>query len=217
MNLPSEELIKLIKEATIKVLSEKEKVLIPVGVSNRHVHLNREDLDILFGIGYSLNKLKDLKQPGQYATKETVTIKGSKGEIEHVRILGPLRKETQVEISLTDGFKLGLNPPIRESGKLENSSPITIIGPVGSIKKTYGAIVAYRHIHMPEYVANILKLKDKDIVSVNVDGIREAILGNVLVRVSKDYELEMHLDLDEANALNIKNNDTVTIVDKVIK
>jgi putative phosphotransacetylase len=213
MDTSREELIKLITKLVVEELSKKES-LIPIGVSNRHVHVSREDLDVLFGYGYELTKLRDLKQPGQYASNELVIIRGPKGEFKQVRILGPLRKETQVEISLSDGFKLGTKPPIRESGKLENSAGIEIIGPNGSIIKSTGSIAAMRHIHMTAETARKLNLNDKDIVDVKVLGKRKAILGNVLVRVSDKYALEMHIDLDEANACNLKNNDMVEIVEK---
>lgn len=212
MNRSNEELISLITKMVIEELNKEEEILIPIGVSNRHAHISREDLDILFGPGYELTKLKDLKQPGEYASNERIDIRGPKGEIKNVRILGPIRKKTQIEVSLTDGFQLGIKPPIRESGKLEDSSPIEIIGPKGSIKKTDGVIAASRHIHMPTKIAEKLNLKDKDIVDVEVPGIRRGILGNVLIRVSDNYELEMHLDTDESNAYNLKNNDKVKIV-----
>lgn len=213
MDTSHEELIKLITKLVVEELN-KEEVLIPIGVSNRHVHLRREDLDVLFGDGYELTKLRDLKQPGQYASNEFVTIRGPKGEFKNVRILGPLRKETQVEISLSDGFVLGIKPPIRESGKLKDSAGIEIIGPKGRIIKHEGSIAALRHIHMTLETAKNLKIKDKDIVNVEILGERKAILGNVLVRVSDGYALEMHVDLDEANACDLKNNDIVKIVKK---
>ena len=127
MDISQEALVKLITEKVIERLNENEEVLIPIGISNRHIHLCREDLNHLFGKGYELTKIKDLKQPGQFASDEVVTIKGPKGEFKKVRILGPLRDETQVEISISDGFKLGINPPIKESGKLDNTPGITII------------------------------------------------------------------------------------------
>ncbi|MBU5437536.1 phosphate propanoyltransferase [Tissierella sp. MSJ-40] len=212
MNTSNEELISLITKLVIEEMNKKEEILIPIGVSNRHAHLSREDLDILFGTGYQLNKVKDLKQPGQYATDEFVTIKGPKGEIKNIRILGPLRNKTQIEVSITDGFQLGIKPPIRESGNLDDSCPIEIIGPKGSIRKSNGVIAALRHIHMSPGIAEKLNLKDKDIVDVEVPGIRRGILGNVLIRVSDKYELEMHIDTDESNAYNLRNNDKVKIV-----
>jgi propanediol utilization protein len=198
----------------IKEINEKKHLSVPIGISNRHVHVSRKDLDVLFGDGYGLSKYRDLKQPGQYASNELVTIKGPNGEFPNVRILGPVRDETQVEISVTDGFKLGIKPPVRESGKLKNSAGIEIIGPSGRINKSEGCIAALRHIHMDQKIAEKLNLKDKDIVDVKVPGVRNAILGNVIVRVSDEFELEMHIDVDEANACSLKNNDTVRIIKK---
>lgn len=205
-----EEITKLVVE---KLQQDNKEVLIPIGISNRHLHICKEDLEILFGRGYNLTKFKDLKQPGQYASNELVTIKGPKGEFQKVRILGPLRDETQVEISLSDGFKLGINPPIKESGKLDNSPGIEIIGPKGRVVKEKGVIAALRHIHMTPEIANNLNLNDKDIVDVEITGIRKATLGNVLVRVSDKFDLEMHLDMDEANACCVKNGDLIKIVE----
>ena len=214
MNNPNKELIEQITKLVIEELTKDKEIAIPIGVSNRHIHLSREDLNILFGEGYELTILKYLKQPGQYASQEVVTIKGPKGEFDKVRILGPVRSETQVELSLADGFKLGINPPIRESGQLQGSEAIEVIGPKGSVSKQENAIAALRHIHMTPEIAEQLNLKDKDIVAVEVGGARNAILGNVLVRVSDRYALEMHVDLDEANACGLKNDDTVKIVKK---
>lgn len=205
-----EEITKLVVE---KLQQENKEVLIPIGISNRHLHICKEDLEILFGRGYNLTKFKDLKQPGQYASNELVTIKGPKGEFQKVRILGPLREDTQVEISLSDGFKLGINPPIKESGKLDNSPGIEIIGPRGRIVKENGVIAALRHIHMTPEIAKKLNLNDKDIVDVEIAGMRKATLGNVLVRVSDKFDLEMHLDMDEANACCVKNGDLIKIVE----
>ncbi len=200
-----------------KVIEEIDKITsnqIPIGVSNRHIHLSKSDLESLFGIGYELTKYRELKQPGQYAAEETVKIKGSKGSFENVRILGPVRDKTQIEISLTDGYKLGIKPPVRRSGILEDSSKIEIIGPKGQVKKEEGAIAALRHIHMPIDIAEKMNLKNGDTVNVETKGIREVILKNVLVRVSDKFELEMHLDTDEANACGLKTGDFVSILDK---
>ncbi|WP_434799714.1 phosphate propanoyltransferase [Terrisporobacter vanillatitrophus] len=213
--MSQEQLKKIISKVIIEKLSqEKEDILIPIGVSNRHVHLSRKDVNFLFGKGYELTKLKDLKQPGQFAAEEVVTLKGPKGEIEKVRILGPLRENTQVEISVADSFKLGVKPPIKESGKLEDTPGIIIIGPKASVETSKGTIVALRHIHVPTEMAEKLNINDKDIVSVEISGDREATLGNVLVRVSDKYVLEMHVDMDEANACYLKNGDLVKIVRK---
>lgn len=207
----SEDVVKLITKIVVDKIKALENYKIPIGVSNRHVHLSQKDLDILYGQGYSLTKKIDLKQPGQYAANETVTIRGPKGEFENVRILGPTRNESQVEVSMTDSFRLGVKPPIKESGQLENSPGLEIIGPKGSVKIPNGTIIALRHIHMtPEY-AEKMGVKDKEIVEVETLGERHGVLGNVLIRVSDKYSLEMHVDVDEANACALKNDDFVIL------
>lgn len=200
-------------ESTLReVLSEVISDEVVVGVSNRHIHLSQEDLDELFGKGYTLSKMKNMKQPGQFASKETVTIEGPKGKFEGVRILGPVRKETQVEISISDSFKLGVKPPIRESGKLDNTPGIKIIGPKGTVVKEKGVIVAGRHIHMPKFIADIRGYKDGEIVKVETSGERKTVLYNVLLRVGNNMAKEIHLDMDEANASGLKNDDYVKII-----
>jgi len=194
-------------------LTKKEPGIV-VGVSNRHVHLSKEDLEVLFGKGYQLTPVKDLRQPGQFAAKETVTIVGPKGAIENVRVLGPIRKETQVEISRTDAFKLGLNPPVRDSGDLDGTPGIVIVGPAGVVVKNKGVILAKRHIHMHPKDAQHYGVKDKDIVKVIVEkGERRLIFDDVLVRVREDFALEFHVDTDEANAAMLNNGDLVYIVE----
>lgn len=184
---------------------------IPVGVSARHIHLSRKDLDTLFGQGYELKPYKEL-MGGQFAAKEQVTIIGTKlRAIENVRILGPIRPETQVEVSKTDAIGLGINPPIRPSGDIKGSAPITIVGPKGAINLKEGCIVAQRHIHMPPDYVGKLNVKDKEIVQVQVVGGRGGTLSNVQIRVHETFRLEMHLDTDEANAMGIKCNDSVVI------
>ncbi|ABQ46563.1 MULTISPECIES: phosphate propanoyltransferase [Thermotoga] len=194
-------------------MTKKEPGII-VGVSNRHVHLSKEDLEILFGKGYELTPIKDLRQPGQYAAKETVTIVGPKGAIENVRVLGPVRRETQVEISRTDAFKLGLRPPVRDSGDLEGTPGIVIIGPNGILVKEKGVIIAKRHIHMHPKDAEHYGVKDKDLVKVIVEsGDRKLIFDDVLIRVREDFALEFHVDTDEANAAMLNTGDFVYIVE----
>lgn len=188
-------------------LNDLEAYKIPIGVSNRHVHLSREHYEILFGKNTVLTKKVDLKQPGQFAANEVVTIKGPKGEFKKVRILGPFRDKSQVEISVTDSFRLGVKPMIKESGQLEGTPGIEIIGPEGSVTLECGTIVALRHIHMTPEDARRMDVKDGDLVDVQLMGPRKALLSNVLVRVSDKYKLEMHLDMDEANSAFIKNND----------
>ena len=184
-----EEFISLVAKKVADRLNEIEKYKIPVGVSNRHIHLTRQDLDLLFGKGYELTKKSDLKQPGQFAANETVTIRGAKGEFEKVRILGPLRKKTQVEISMTDSFRLGVKAPIKESGKIEGTPGIEIIGPKGNISIDQGTIVALRHIHMTNAQAKSMGVVDGQFVDVQVYGQRKATISKVLIRVSDSFVL----------------------------
>lgn len=187
---------------------------IPVGVSNRHIHLSKEHLEVLFGAGYELTPMKDLSQPGQYACKEQLTIVGpSLKSIEGVRVLGPLRKASQVEISRTDSFTLKVKPPVRESGDLAGSAPITIIGPKGVVTLREGCILANRHIHMSVEDGQKYDVKDGDYVSVETvgDGKRTK-LYDVQIRVSDKFKLEMHLDTDDANACGIGNGAKVKLV-----
>ena len=186
---------------------------VPVGVSNRHIHLSKEDVEALFGKGYELTPFKDLSQPGQYACKETLTIIGpSLRPIENVRVLGPVRGKSQVEISTTDSYVLKVKPPVRESGNIAGSSPITIVGPRGVVVLKEGCIIANRHIHMSLDDAAKLGLKDCDTVTVDVDGKRRTRWFDVQVRVHKDFRLEMHVDTDDANAAGIGNGAKVRIV-----
>ena len=177
-----------------------------INLSNRHVHLSAEDLAALFGPGYKLTKTKDLLQPGQFACEETITIKGPKGSIQKVRILGPERKETQCEIIASDIFKLGVTGcPTKESGKLDGSFAFEMEGPYGSVKKDKGLIVAMRHIHFDPVSAEKFGVKDNEVVDLKVDGLRGAIFLNVLCRVNAAYTLECHLDFDEGNAVGINS------------
>lgn len=182
-----------------------------VGVSARHVHVTLEDLKILFGEDVKLTKKVDLSQPGQYACNEQVVLKGPKGCIERVRILGPERNETQVEISKTDSFALGINPLVRNSGDLDGASEVTIIGPKGEVTKNC-AIIAARHIHATLEDAIKLGFIDKEFVSLKVNGEKRGILENVYVRISDSFSLEVHLDTDDANAFLIKNGDEVELI-----
>lgn len=187
---------------------------IPVGVSNRHIHLTQEHLDILFGPGYELTKLKDLSQPGQYACKEQLTLIGpSLKAIEGVRVLGPLRKKSQVEISKTDSFTLKVKAPVRESGDVEGSAPITIVGPKGIVQLKEGCILANRHIHMSPSDAERFGVKDGDYVAVDTVGEgKRTTLWDVQIRVSEKFVLEMHLDTDDANACGIGNGSKVKLI-----
>ena len=187
---------------------------IPVGISNRHIHLTQEHLEILFGKGYSLTHLKDLSQPGQYACKETLTIVGpSMRPIEGVRVLGPLRRASQVEISVTDSYVLKVKPPVRESGKLQGSAPITIIGRKGIVQLSEGCFIANRHIHMSPDDAAHFGVKDGDYIDVDATtGTKRTRWFDVQIRVHKDFRLEMHVDTDDANAVGFKNGSTVVPV-----
>ena len=186
---------------------------VPVGLSNKHVHLSEEHIDILFGEGHELTPIKDLSQPGQYACEEKVDLVGPKRTIKGVRILGPARKETQVEISLSDGFTLGIKDlPIRDSGKLEGTPGVKLVGPKGEVELERGVIAAARHIHMHTSDAEKYGLKDKDMVSVKVGGPRGLTFDNVLVRVSDQYALDMHLDVEEGNAAGLSNCDEVEVI-----
>jgi putative phosphotransacetylase len=188
---------------------------IKVGVSNRHLHLSQKDLEILFGEGYELTPIKALGQPGQYAAEETVDLVGPKNTIKRVRVLGPTRKATQVEVSRTDAFKLGVNPPVRDSGDIVDSSSVKLVGPKGEVELKEGVILAKRHIHMHTNDAEKYGLKDKDMVSViaSKEG-RNLIFQDVLVRVSDKYALEFHVDTDEANAAFLGNNDEIEIIEQ---
>ncbi|KMJ60369.1 phosphate propanoyltransferase [Bacillus sp. LL01] len=197
--------IKALVQEVVQNTLQTSKTQVPIAVSNRHIHLSPEHVERLFGRGYELKKQKDLSQPNQFAAKETVTLIGPKGRIQNVRVLGPARGKTQVEVSLFDGFTLGVTPPIRQSGDLAGSESITIMGPRGQIKVEEGLICASRHIHMHPDDGDNFGVKDGDMVDIKVDGPRGVTYSNVLIRVSPKYKLEMHIDLDEANAANIKN------------
>ena len=185
---------------------------IPIGVSNRHIHLTKEDVDKLFGDNYELTSKKELSQPGEFAAEETVTIKTDKSEIQGVRILGPIRPLTQVEISKTDARKLHINPPIRPSGKIDGTPGIKIIGPKGEITIDKGVIIAERHIHMTKADADSFGVKDGQYVSVKTAGERELTFNKVLIRVKDTYALDMHIDTDEANAAGLQTGDTGELI-----
>ena len=203
--------VQLVTRLVIEEL-EKFQRSVPTGVSNRHIHLDRNDMDILFGRDSELTFKKELGQPGQYACEETVTLHGPKGELSRVRVLGPLRSESQVEVSVTDGFALGVRPPIRESGRLEGTPGVTIVGPKGTIEKDTGTIAALRHIHLTPEDARRIGVRDKQMVKVEVGGLRGGVFHNVLIRVSEQFAPEMHIDVDEANAFGVKNGDRAYII-----
>ncbi|WPK11571.1 phosphate propanoyltransferase [Lysinibacillus louembei] len=207
---------KIVEEVLQQVLKNQPSLQhdhqIPVGVSARHVHLAQTEVEQLFGQNYQLTPKFELSQPGQFAAEETVVIAGPKGSIERVRILGPARSLSQVEVSFTDAIKLGVAPPLRISGDVKGSSPITLIGPKGSVVLKEGLIVAKAHIHMTPADSARLQVKDGQSVQVKLSGIRPIILSDVIIRVSERYRLEMHIDTDEANAGLIKQGAFAEIV-----
>lgn len=185
---------------------------VKIGVSNRHIHLKQEHIDILFGVGFALTKDRDLVQTGAYASTSHVALVTLKDEIANVRVLGPVRDYTQVEISKTDAYKLGINPPVRTSGDIKGSSPITIVGPKGIVQLDEGCIIANRHIHLNQADVSRLGLDANQKVTVKIDGIKGGILENVYLKVREDYVLEMHLDTDDANAFLVKTGDIANVI-----
>ncbi|ADL07328.1 Propanediol utilization protein [Thermosediminibacter oceani DSM 16646] len=203
-DLDLKEIVQKVKEK-LSEMSGYPKVTI--NVSARHVHLSSEHLEILFGKNYRLSPLRELMQPGEFAAKETVIIVGPKGIIQNVRVLGPVRKKTQVEISKTDGFVLGIDPVVRDSGNHEGSSGCVLVGPAGGVRIEEGVIAAMRHIHMPVQFAEKYGIKDRSFLKVLVEGERKVVFDRVLARVSDNFALEMHIDTDEANAAGVRSGD----------
>lgn len=208
------EIRKKIEAEVIQILAQQTgRRLVPAAGSNRHVHLCRADVEALFGTGYVLTQLRPLSQPGQYACEELVTLQGPKGSISKIRVLGPERKETQIEISVTDSFKLGIKPVVKMSGELENTPGGKLIGPKGSVELQKGVVVAARHLHLSADQAKKYNLQSGDVVKLKVNGFRPVVFENVIVRSGDDHEMEVHLDTDEANAAFIKNGDYMEIID----
>lgn len=208
--------IELIARMVMEALETRQKssngFVVPVGVSARHVHLTQEHVEALFGEGYHLTEKKEL-MGGQYASNEQVTIVGLKlRAIENVRILGPVRSRSQVEVSATDAVRLGVKAPIRESGNVKGSAPIAVVGPKGVVYLEEGCIIAKRHIHMAPKDAVAAGVADGDIVSVKSDNERGTVFNHVQIRVDESFTLEMHIDTDEANAAKITTGQTVTIL-----
>ena len=186
---------------------------VSVGVSARHIHLTEEHFKALFGEKALLHEKKPIHQPEQFAAEETVTIQTEKAQIDHVRILGPLRFCTQVEISKTDAYQLGIHPPIRDSGDLKGSAPLTIVGPVGTVVLEEGCIIASRHIHITPKQMELYGLTGYTEVHVQVMGEKGGILSHVHLKVSEKSYFELHLDTDDANAFQLQNGDIVTILE----
>ncbi len=184
---------------------------VPVGISNKHLHLSQADLETLFGPGYQLTFKKELVQPGQFAAEEQVVVVGPKGEVK-LRVLGPVREATQVELSATDARTLGFKAPVRESGKLDGTPGCKIIGPKGEVELSQGVMLALRHIHLTDEQAKEAGVVDKQMVSIKVGGERGLVFDNVLIRAGEKHYKEFHVDTDEANAAGLANDQEVEIV-----
>lgn len=214
-----EELISAVTAEVVKAINnapkkEENDGEIKVGVSQRHIHLSREDLDTLFGKGYELTPIKNLMGK-EFASKEVVTLVGkSLKPIVNVRVLGPVRKTTQVEISRTDTFVLKVNPPVRASGDVKGSERLVVVGPKGTIYLKEGVIIANRHIHMTPETAKAYNVSDNDTVDVIIEGVKPTKFYDVQIRVRDDFNTEMHIDTDDANSSGLKNGDKVRIVSK---
>lgn len=185
---------------------------IPVSMSNRHVHISKEHLEVLFGEGHELTVMKDLSQPGQFACDEKIDVVGPRATLKGVRILGPVRPETQIEISVFDARTLGVEAVVRASGNTNNTPGCTIVGPKGQVTLEKGLIVAARHVHMHTDDAPKYGVKDKDVVKVKVGSDRSVVFENVVVRVHPDFALDMHIDIEEGNAAAIQNGEQGEII-----
>lgn len=199
---------KLVQYVAELVLAEIRNIeiknrIIPVGISARHIHLSQKDVETLFGSGYKLTFFKPLSQPGQFAAKETLELIGPKGIIKKVRVLGPVRPRTQVEISLSDARSLGITPPVRNSGDIEETPGVILRGPRGELQIECGVIIAERHVHMTHREAESFGLNDGEHIRVFVDGKKGGVLEHITVRVSDSYALDLHIDTDDANAFGL--------------
>ena len=204
----------MIDVAKIKELNldDYKDMQVPVGISNKHVHVCQADLDVLFGEGHELTPIKDLSQPGQFACDEKVDVVGPKGTLKGVRILGPVRPETQVELAQTDARAIGVNALLRESGKLEGTEGCKLVGPKGEVELAAGCIVAHLHIHLHTDEAAKMGIKDKQVLTVLVHGQKDVVFCDVIARVGDKMKLDFHMDTDEANAALVKNGDVAVIL-----
>lgn len=208
------EMPKVLAPEMQKALTPEDR-LVPVGISMRHVHLNRADLTRLFGASYMLTPMKDLSQPGQFAAEECVDVIGPKGTLKKVRILGPLRRETQIELSQTDCRVAGIKAPVRSSGDLKGTSGVILKGPCGEITVPQGVIIADRHIHLSPLQAEKYHLKDGDRVKVLIDsGSKQGVMGGVLIRSGSGCEMDFHIDTDDGNAFQLRQGQLVKILEK---
>lgn len=205
----------IIKEITMRVMRELvndgDPTRVVVGVSNRHAHLSKEDLKTLFGLD-AMTVFKPVRQPGEFAAEQIVAIHGPKSSFAKVRLMGPCRPRSQVELSRTDCVALGIDAPITQSGHLDNAGPIEIEGPKGRILLEHGAMIAARHLHLGPSHAAALAVADQDLVRVRIDGVRGGIMDNLIIRIKPEWVPEIHLDTDEANALNLRTGDRVKIL-----
>jgi putative phosphotransacetylase len=197
------ELKQLIRNVILESFAKRGQYYIPVAISARHVHLCQKDFEILFGKGASMTRYRDLSQPGQFASEQLVEVAGPKGSFKKVRVLGPARNDTQVEISISDSFTLGIKPLIRMSGNIAGSPGCTLVGPAGKVELAQGVIVAARHIHLSAEQTKVYGVKDGDVISLKAPPPREGLIGGIIVRSGKGHDLEVHLDTDEANGNGI--------------
>lgn len=215
-NVTEEQLVALVTQAVQKALRTSEP-MVPVGISMRHVHLTGEDLSRLFGPTYVLTPKKMLSQPGQFAAEECVDVIGPKGVLRNVRILGPLRKETQVELAQTDCRTVGIKAPVRISGDLAGTPGVTLKGPYGEITIPSGVIVADRHIHLSTAQADAFGVKNGDRVNVEIGGVKPGVMGGVLIRSGEGNEMDFHIDTDDGNAFQLKQGQMVKVLLQVDK
>ena len=212
-DITQEQLAAIVAEA-VRAELQKRSRQVPVGISVRHIHLSRADVDRLFGRNYQLTPKKQLSQTGQYACEECLDVIGPKGELKKVRILGPERKATQIELAQTDCRNIGVTAPVRSSGHTTGTPGITLRGPLGEITVPEGVIIADRHLHMSEGEAAAFGLEDGDHVRIQVDGVKPGVLGNVLVRAGKGHSLDLHIDTDDGNAFLLRQGQLVTVLGK---
>lgn len=211
-DITQELLISLVTDAVVKKLQDTEDNTVPVGVSVRHIHLTREHVDRLFGRNYQLTRQKPLSQPGQFACEEMLELIGPKGTIRKVRILGPERKRSQIEVSSTDARTLGIKAPVRSSGDVEGTPGITLRGPKGDLTLSEGVIIADRHIHMTKADAERFGVNDGDRVKVQIGGQKPGIMDGVVIRVNDDYRLDFHVDTDDGNAFMMQQGQKATVL-----
>lgn len=211
-DITQEQLVALVTQAVRTQLRLRER-RVPVGISMRHIHLSRREVDILFGRNYCLTPLRPLSQPGQFACQECLDVIGPKGVLHKVRILGPERSAAQVELAQTDCRAIGVTAPVRSSGHIEGTPGVLLQGPRGVLSLTQGVIIADRHLHMSISQAAAFGLTDGDTVRIQVDGGKPGILDGVLVRAGNQYELDLHLDTDDANAFQLKQGQLVTVLE----